>query len=697
MDAVFYKGTLWLKFLLAMGLLNIALISVGQEIPTTTDSLSNAPFSYFTKSAGCELTNVGGNYGSSWGDFDNDGDLDVIAFQSSPLSLFRNNCNGCFTREINNAISSATSLGVFSPAQWIDYDNDGDLDMILYQAQGGFGVSQSAMVYKNDGSGNFAQVSAGELSNDTLSPRSISVVDYDNDGNLDIFVSNRNRPNVLYRSTGTENFTKVTGSLLNSFCTPNLSQGSSWGDYDNDGDMDVYIGGGGSFSCFYANNGDGSFTQINNSLLTNVVGSNYGPAWVDYDNDSDLDLFLQIAFSPNLLFMNNNNGIFTKVTVAPFLIGNENAQGGPTFGDYDNDGDLDLFLTNVNGHVNKFYVNNGDGTFTENKSEIITNDILKESSAATFADADNDGDLDLYVTNFDNPYADHNNFFYKNNASSTASNWFKVKCIGAQTNKQAIGARVYLKAIIKGKLITQMREINGNCNLTGGGNGVVGNEVHFGLGNASSIQELKIVWPKSGIIQKFTDVSPNQFINITEGQSEFISHLACAQPPIQPLACENCIGSFRPEPGKAYVLNAWVKEANSPPNKTSYTFPKIILEFPSVGFSVSPFMATGSIIDGWQRVEGQFTVPSNATDINIKLLCTNGNCFFDDIRVFPYDGSMKSYVYDPLTLRLAAELDERNYATIYEYDEEGKLTRVKKETERGVMTIKESKTGSKKR
>lgn len=162
-------------------------------------------------------------------------------------------------------------------------------------------------------------------------------------------------------------------------------------------------------------------------------------------------------------------------------------------------------------------------------------------------------------------------------------------------------------------------------------------------------------------------------------------------------SCDTCIGSFRPEPGKIYLVSVWAKEANTLPNKTAYNYPQVTVSFPSIGISTTPFVATGAIIDGWQRIEGQFTVPPNATDINIKLFCSSGTCFFDDIRVFPYDGTMKTYVYDPITLRLSAELDERNYATIYEYDEEGKLTRVKKETERGVMTIKESKSSSKKK
>jgi hypothetical protein len=164
------------------------------------------------------------------------------------------------------------------------------------------------------------------------------------------------------------------------------------------------------------------------------------------------------------------------------------------------------------------------------------------------------------------------------------------------------------------------------------------------------------------------------------------------------LPCENCIGSFAPKAGETYLLSAWVKEGSAPLSKTSFNFPSIDLVFtdlsPSSVTTLGPYVASGQIIDGWQRVEQEFTIPTGSDVMDIKLNCTSGSgdCYFDDIRIFPYDGSMKSYVYDPVTLRLVAELDERNYATMYEYDEEGKLVRIKKETERGIMTIQESKT-----
>jgi hypothetical protein len=158
--------------------------------------------------------------------------------------------------------------------------------------------------------------------------------------------------------------------------------------------------------------------------------------------------------------------------------------------------------------------------------------------------------------------------------------------------------------------------------------------------------------------------------------------------------CNECVTSFSPTPG-SYVVTAWVKEKYTSYNVTSYQNSSVIVSFAgsAVTHTLTP---TGAIIDGWQRIEKVVDIPSSATGINIELKTTATEAFFDDIRFFPFDGSMMSYVYDPISLRLMAELDERNYATLYEYDEEGKLIRVKKETEKGIMTIQENRDNLKK-
>ena len=153
-------------------------------------------------------------------------------------------------------------------------------------------------------------------------------------------------------------------------------------------------------------------------------------------------------------------------------------------------------------------------------------------------------------------------------------------------------------------------------------------------------------------------------------------------------SCKDCITSFSPTPGK-YMVSAWVKEEGASINTVTYTHASLGISFTGGG---SPYnlLPSGRIIDGWQRIEGVVEVPALASDIHLTLQTSTGDAYFDDIRFYPLDGSMLSYVYDPINLRMMAELDERNYATFYEYDEEGKLIRVKKETERGIMTIKEN-------
>lgn len=149
--------------------------------------------------------------------------------------------------------------------------------------------------------------------------------------------------------------------------------------------------------------------------------------------------------------------------------------------------------------------------------------------------------------------------------------------------------------------------------------------------------------------------------------------------------CENCLPGLRLE-GDKYFLSVWVKDPDASATTTTYTTPRVKI----VKDNVETFgLPSGNIIDGWQRIEVGFEAGSQ-----LFLEVTSGRAYFDDLRLYPKDGSMKSYVYDPKTLRLWAELDERNYATFYEYDEEGKLVRIKKETEKGVMTIQENRSSN---
>ncbi|MFT3886376.1 MAG: hypothetical protein QM724_13385 [Flavobacteriales bacterium] len=174
-----------------------------------------------------------------------------------------------------------------------------------------------------------------------------------------------------------------------------------------------------------------------------------------------------------------------------------------------------------------------------------------------------------------------------------------------------------------------------------------------------------------------------------------VSGDCCSPPPVWD--CAHCLGGLSPVPGKAYLLTAWASLEELPVGAMEVVGPSITVECPE-GVTLGTWTASGPVIDGWQQIRAEFLMPSNDPDaLRIILGSTSGNALFDDVRIQPRSASAVSYVYDPVTLRLAAMLDDRHFATIYDYDGEGKLVRTKKETERGVMTIQETRYNSAKR
>jgi len=211
----------------------------------------------------------------------------------------------------------------------------------------------------------FTKITIGDLVNDGANSQACSWGDYDNDGDLDLFVANRNNQNnFLYLNNGNGTFTKVTsGSIVND---GGDSQGGSWGDYDNDGDLDLFVANRNNQNNFlYLNNGNATFTKISSGSIVNDGGHSEACSWGDYDNDGDLDLFVANRYNQNnFLYLNNGNGTFTKVTSGSIVNDGGDSQGG-SWGDYDNDGDLDLFVANRNNQNNFLYLNNGNATFTK--------------------------------------------------------------------------------------------------------------------------------------------------------------------------------------------------------------------------------------------------------------------------------------------------------------------------------------------
>jgi hypothetical protein len=180
---------------------------------------------------------------------------------------------------------------------------------------------------------------------------------------------------------------------------------------------------------------------------------------------------------------------------------------GSSWGDYDNDGWLDLFVCEFRAEKNRLFHNNGDGTFTRILSGSLANDN-GSSTAGVWGDYDRDGFLDLFVANGGNGGGETTDYLYHNNGNSNA--WLTVKCVGTRSNRSAIGAKVRVKATINGKTFWQLREINT-------GDGWVQNplEAHFGLGNATNVETLRIEWP-SGTVQEFSGVPAKELLTITE-------------------------------------------------------------------------------------------------------------------------------------------------------------------------------------
>ena len=149
--------------------------------------------------------------------------------------------------------------------------------------------------------------------------------------------------------------------------------------------------------------------------------------------------------------------------------------------------------------------------------------------------------------------------------------------------------------------------------------------------------------------------------------------------------------AFSPVPGRRMVISAWVKEVKDC-NCTTYSKNSIIVVFDNNNTTALTFSPKGNIIEGWQRYENVFDIPANATSMTVSLNADTAGVYFDDLRIHPFNANMKSFVFHPVDLRLMAELDENNYATFYEYDDDGTLTRLKKETQRGIKTIKETRS-----
>ena len=501
--------------------------------------------------------------GAAWFDYDRDGDIDLYLVNGADLPrstsrnphegdlhsdspptnvLYRNNGDGTFT---NVTAAAGVGDGGYGFGCCVgDYDNDGFKDLYVTN----FGSNR---LYRNNGDGTFIDVTERAGVGDKRWGTSAAFADYDNDGDLDLFVANyvafqlennlvcyrRDRrdycapsdfagtPDVLYRNNGDGTFREVTREA-GMFHPNGKGYGAVWGDYNNDGYPDLFVANDLTPDMLYRNNADGTFTDV--ALFVGVAlggrgvpMGGMGTSFGDYDSDGWLDLVVtNFEDDPNSLYRNNRDGTFVDTTYISGIggISLPYVGWGVDFVDLDNNGYQDLFV--VNGHIyndneginesstyaqqNHLFMNRGDGTFGEISDQCGAGlHIKKVSRGAAFGDYDNDGDLDILITN-SNQTPD-----LLRNDSINPNHWLIIETVGAQSNRDGIGARVKVTA----GGMSQIREVKSGSSYLSQSD----MRLHFGLGEASVTDLVEVRWP-SGVVDRFEGVKTNQFLRVKEGE-----------------------------------------------------------------------------------------------------------------------------------------------------------------------------------
>lgn len=289
--------------------------------------------------------------------------------------------------------------GVSAGLAWGDYDNDGDPDLFIANWRG-----QHNLLYRNQ-DGALIRQKDGPIVEDSAWSSGGAWGDYDADGDLDLFVTNQhNQHNQLYRNDGIGGFSRVEeGDIVSDFGD---SYSAAWGDYDGDGHLDLVVANSSKQPNFlYRNKGDSTFNRVQDASWTADLANSVGVAWADFDDDGDLDLFVaNYSPEPNALYRNVGEGRLLRILDGAIAEDAAPSLGG-SWADFDNDGDLDLFVANSIGFFGPvadiLYRNDGDGVFEQVENAATLH--VGASGGSSWADIDLDGDLDLLVVEYAGP------------------------------------------------------------------------------------------------------------------------------------------------------------------------------------------------------------------------------------------------------------------------------------------------------
>ncbi len=458
-----------------------------------------------------------GSRGVSIGDLDGNGWLDiVVANQVDSTKLAGNSI--LFNEEGNFRIEriADNDMRAWSEsAHTVDVDNDHDLDL-FFTTQ--FGVPN--LLYRNNGSGDFSPANGGDLTNNLTNSPGACWCDFDVDGDMDVFVVNRDgADDKLYENDGNGKFRLLDAG-------PWIGNGGdgrscAWGDLNGDGRMDLYIANfvvkdsghvvGKHRNYLYLSTAQGNFIEQKAGIHIEEKNASYGVTFVDYDYDEDLDIYItNVAGSDvNVLYENSGKGVFKKLAENEIVYAMNRPSKGQTWGDFNNDGQLDLYVANgTEGYPeiqNYFFAGKENGSFRRVYHTLPATEGHISAGAAS-GDLDNDGNLDLYVCNWGGE-AEPNDCYINHNNSNQ---WIKLRLKGIASNSYGIGSWALL-TLDDGSVQTRYftRETGyGSENAP---------EIHVGIPKQKKIQRIEIKWP-SGQSQSKTNLDANTIYEVIEGK-----------------------------------------------------------------------------------------------------------------------------------------------------------------------------------